>query len=77
MEAVDELEAERNEQGDEEQDIGYEGRDLRAGRIDIFVQTIGDEQQPAGQDAAEQDHGQRIEALVEVGAFHCRLDRAG
>ena len=37
MEAIHELEAERNEQGDEQQDLGHVGRDLRAGRIDVLV----------------------------------------
>ena len=37
MEAIHKLESERDEQGDEEQDIGYVGRHPRAGRLNVGV----------------------------------------
>jgi hypothetical protein len=40
-------------------------RCYRPGRIDI--EAVGDQQQPTGKNAAKQDHGQWIEAFVEVG----------
>ena len=75
VEAVDELEAERDQQRDEQQEIGQVGRDLGAGRVDVGIEAVGDEQQSAGEDAEEQDHRQRVEALVEIGAGEGRLDR--
>ena len=74
MEAVDELEAERDQQRDEQQDEGQVGRDLGAGRVDVGIDAVGDEQQPGGENAEEEDHRQRIETLVEIGP-RSRLDR--
>ena len=66
VEAVDEFEAERDQQCHEQQDIGQVGGDPHAGRVDVGVDAVGDVQQSGGEDAEEQDHGQRIEPLVEV-----------
>ena len=74
VEAVDEFEAERDQQRHEQQNIGQVGGDPHAGRVDVGVDAVGDVQQPGGEDAEEQDHGQRIEPLVEVWP-RVRLDR--
>jgi hypothetical protein len=76
VKAVDELEAERDQQRDEQQDVGQVGRHPRAGRVDVDIDAVGDEQQARGENAEEQDHRQRIEALVEIGP-RGRLDRRG
>ena len=47
VEAVDELEAERDQQRDEQQKIGQIGRHLRAGLVDVDVEAVGDEQHAA------------------------------
>ena len=49
---------------------------FRAGRIEVRVKTVDDVKQPAGENAGEQDDGQRIETLIERGPM-CRLDRSG
>ena len=67
MKAVDELEAERDQQRDEQQKVRQIGGDLGAGGVDVDVNAVGDEQQPAGQNSEKQDHRQRVEALVEIG----------
>ncbi len=61
METVDELEAERDQQRDEQQNEGRIARDLGAGRVDIGVDAVGDEQQHRGDGAREDDGGHRIE----------------
>ncbi len=76
MEAVDELEAERDEQGNEQQEEGHVRSYRSTGRSYVDVQAVGDEQQSGRQNPTEQDHGQRIEAFVEIGPLHCGLDRA-
>jgi hypothetical protein len=76
VEAVREFEAERDQQGDEQQDKWHVGCHRGVGRIDIDVQAVGDEQQSTGQNPTKQDHGQRIEAFVEIGPPHCGLNRA-
>ena len=74
MEAVDELEAERDQQRDEEQQERQVTGDLGAGGIDVGIDAVGDEQDAGGNDAQEEDPGQRIEALVEIGPTPGRLD---
>ena len=64
VEPVDELEAERDRQADEQKDERHIGRDLGAGRIDVGEEAVGDVKQSAGENADEQDNGQRIETLV-------------
>ncbi len=76
MEAVDELEAERNQKRDEQQDVGQEGRHPRAGRVDVDIDAVGHKQEPGRKDAKEQDQRQRIEAFVEIGPGS-RLDGRG
>ncbi len=66
VETVDEFEAERDQERHEQQDVGQEGGDPHAGGVDVGVDAVGDEQQSGGEDAEEQDHGQRIETLVQV-----------
>ena len=67
VEAVDELEAERDQKRDEQQDVGQVSRDPGAGRVDVGIDAVGDEQQSCGENAEEQDHRQRVETLVEIG----------
>ena len=55
VKAVDELEAERNEQGDEQQDVGHKRCNARVRRANIGVDAIGDEQQGRGNDTHDQD----------------------
>src|SRR3954454_5492891 len=76
VEAVDEFEAERDQEGDDKEDIGQVARDPRAGRIDIRIDAVGHIEQARGEDAEEQDQCQRIEALVEIWP-RSRLDRRG
>jgi hypothetical protein len=77
MEAVDELEAERDQEGDEQQDEGRIAGHLRAGRIQILIDAVGHEKQPGRQDSHEDDRGQRMLSAVEIGALApCRLDQA-
>ncbi|MGY3411573.1 hypothetical protein ACVWZV_007686 [Bradyrhizobium sp. GM5.1] len=76
VEAVDEFEAERDQQRDKQEDVGQIARDPRAGRIDIRIDAVGHIEQARGEDAEEQDHRQRIEALVEIWP-RGRLDRRG
>ncbi|MGY4442951.1 hypothetical protein ACVWWR_005967 [Bradyrhizobium sp. LM3.2] len=76
METVDEFEAERNQERNDKQDIGQVARDPGTGRIDIGIDAVGHIEQAHGQDAEEQDHRQRIEALVEIWP-RGRLDRRG
>ncbi|MGY4361614.1 hypothetical protein ACVW0J_008107 [Bradyrhizobium sp. i1.7.7] len=74
VEAVDEFEAERDQQRDEQEDVGQEGRHLRAGRVDVDIDAVGNEQQACGKDAEEQDHRERVKTLVEIWPGS-RLDR--
>ena len=59
---------------DEQEDVGQEGRHLGAGRVDVDIDAVGNIEQACGKDAEEQDHRQRIKALVEIGPGG-RLDR--
>ena len=66
VETVDEFEAERDQERHEQQDVGQVGGDPHAGCVDVDVDAVGDVQQSGGEDAEEQDHGQRVKPLVEV-----------
>ncbi len=78
MEAVDELEAERNQQGDEQHEIGQEARDPGPGRVDVGIDAVGDEQQGCGNDAEINNACQRMKAFIEIRSlFEGRLNRAG
>jgi hypothetical protein len=74
VEAVHELESERDEQCHEQQHIGQVGRQLCAGGLNVVVQAVGDEQQSGRENPGEQDHGQRVESFIEIGPLR-RLDR--
>ena len=60
MEAVDELEAKRDHQGHEQQDIGQDGGGVDARLVDIDIDAVSREQQSATQQAKEQDHRSKI-----------------
>jgi hypothetical protein len=77
MKTVDEFEAQRDQERDKEQEKRQVTFNFRAGGIDIGIDAVGHEQDGGGDHAQEQDSGQRIEALVEIGPTPCRLDRAG
>jgi len=69
MEAVDELESERDEQGDAQQDV----RQISCGRsqadiFDVVEQSVGGKQQPEREHPDEEDDGQRIQLTVEMWA---------
>ena len=66
MEAVDELEAERDEKGDGEQQVGEQADGLGAGRLDLVEDAVGGEEQPDRHDGAEDDEAHRAHRLVEV-----------
>ena len=74
MEAVDELKAERDQQRDEQQDVRQISRDLGAGRVNIDVDAVGDEQKPGSEDPEKQDHGQWVKTFIEIWSGG-RLDR--
>jgi hypothetical protein len=77
VKSVDELEAERNEQGDEQQDIGDKRRNARVRGANIGVDAVGDEQQGRGNDAHDEYALQRVKAAVEVRpSAPCRLNRS-
>jgi hypothetical protein len=76
VKAVHEFEAERDEEGNEQHKERHIGGDRRASRVQVSVKTVRDVKQTAGENAGEQDHGQRIETLVELGPM-CRLERSG
>jgi hypothetical protein len=58
VEAVDELEAERDQQGDKEQQERQISRYLGAGRVDIGIDAVGDVQQ-GGSDHPHSKAGRR------------------
>ena len=67
VETVDELKTERNQQGDKQEKIRQICRDLCSGSIDVDIDAVRHEQQTSSENAEEDDHGERIEALVEIG----------
>ena len=78
VEAVDEFEAERNQQRDKEQEIGQIGRDLGAGRVDVDIDAVGDEQQRGRHDPRVDDARQRMKAAIEVWSLSAGgFDRTG
>ena len=78
MEAVDELEAERNQQGDKEQEIGQIIRHPRAGRIDVGIDAVGNEQEGSGDHPHVDNAGQWMKAFVEIRTpAQGGLDRTG
>ncbi len=66
MEAVDELEPERDQQRDEEQQEGRVTGDGYAARIDIGVDAVGDKQQDGGDDTAKNNGGEGINGTGEI-----------
>src|SRR6185503_21115524 len=66
MEAIDELEAERDQQGDEQKKTGQVGRRLHAGRFDVRVQAIRHEQYAGAEESEEQDQCERIGRGIEL-----------
>ena len=56
VEAVDELESQRDQKRNEQQNVRKIGRDLGAGRIDVDVNAVGNEQCTSCQDTEEQYH---------------------
>ena len=77
MKAVDEFEAERDQQRDQQQQIGQVACYLGAGRVDIGVDAVGHEQQRGRDHAHVYDAGQRVKAAVEFRplAAPARLNR--
>jgi hypothetical protein len=66
VEAVDELEAERDQKGDEQKKIWQVGRRPHAGRVDVRVQAIRHEQDAGAEESEKQDQCQRIWGGVEL-----------
>src|SRR5580692_4448769 len=78
VKAVDELKAEGDQKRDKQQKEGRIAGNFTAGRIDIGIDAVGDEQNNSRDDAAEDYAGQRIDGAGEVGALAgCRFDRTG
>ena len=78
VEAVDEFEAERDQQCDKKQEIGQVGRDLGAGRVDVDIDAVGDEQQRGRHDPRVDDARQRMKAAIEVWSLSAGgFDRTG
>ena len=78
MEAVDELEAERDQQRDEQEDEGRVGLDLCTGGIDVDPDAVSNEQQRRSDDAQVHDAGERMKTTIEVRApTQGRFDGAG
>jgi hypothetical protein len=78
VKAVDEFEAERDQERDKEQEVGQIVRDLGAGGVDVDIDAIGDEQQRRGNHPHVNDAGQWVKAAIKVGSLVQRgLDRTG
>ena len=76
VKAVDEFEGERNQECDEEQKVRQIGRHLGAGRVDVDIDAVGDEQQRGGHHSHVDDTRQRMKAALEVWSLsNCGLDR--
>jgi hypothetical protein len=78
VEAVDEFEAERNQKRNKEQKVGQIIRYPGAGRIDVGIDAVGNEQQ-GGSDHAHVDNARQwMKSLVEIRSpSQGRLDRTG
>ena len=74
VKAVDEFEAQRNQQRHHQEQVGQIIRYFGASGINVGINAVGDKQQSGSQDAEENDHRQRVETLVEIGSCR-RLDR--
>jgi hypothetical protein len=78
MEAVDEFETERDQQGDEQQNEWRVAGHARAGRVEIGVDAVGHKQQSASEDSHQDDGCERMRPGVQIGALASgRLDQAG
>ena len=73
VEAVDEFEAERDQQRDEEEQERQVVRDLCAGLIDVGIDAVGNEQQDGRNDAAENNAGYRVDGAAEVRSLAARV----
>jgi hypothetical protein len=60
VEAVDEFESERDQEGDEQQNVRQIGCRRHAGGIDVDVNTVRHIENAGGQKPEEQDDGNRI-----------------
>ena len=67
MEAVDELEAEGDQQGHAEQQEGRPGGDRGTDVIDVLHQAVGAEQQSGGEHGEEYEGGEAAGTLLEMG----------
>jgi hypothetical protein len=66
VEAVDELEPERDQQRHAEQDVGHERGRAAAGRVDVGHQAPAGEQQAHRQQADEDDGGDGAGTVVQL-----------
>jgi hypothetical protein len=64
VEAVHELEAQRDQQGNKQHQEWQVGRG--AACLDVGIDAVGDVEQPGRHHPHEEDQRQRVEALVEV-----------
>ena len=77
VKAVDELEAERDQQGHEQQDV-REKVSPACRSLNVDIDAVGDEQQCRGNDAHEDDAGQRMKATIKIRPLaDCGFYRAG
>ena len=70
VEAVDEFEAERNQQRDAEQEERHDGRRPAAGRRNVRSDRIGHVEQADGEDREDAERKSGVDRMIEV-----RLDR--
>src|SRR5882672_5287053 len=68
MKSVDELEAERNQQGNEQQQERNVGHYLRPTFLDVDIEAVRHEQQCDADDTKEKDARERIDGMIELGA---------
>src|SRR5262245_50767872 len=67
VKAVNELEAERNQQGNEQQQERNVGDDWCPTVLNIDIEAVGHEQQRDADHAKEQDSRERIDGMIELG----------
>ena len=67
VEAVDEFEAERDQQRHAQEQKGQPRRDRRAGRFDVLMETIGRVEQAAREQRQEYKRGNRTGFVIELG----------
>jgi hypothetical protein len=71
VKAIDEFKAERNQQGDEEQQEGRIARDLCAAGVNVSVDAVCHVQESGRDDSPEDNRCQRVERAGKIWALSC------